>query len=287
MSEEDNYFGKKLKELRTEKGYTLTSLGNDIGYSNPYLSQIENGKKGIPSPEFLRKISDALDVDYEYLLYISGIIDNDLYQHKLQLEESHKKTDMEIHQLETELERILREYIVIQHSYNENNKSSSGTEEDNKILSQKSAQKEYQKIKLQEILRSKRMINQDLNEELNRLDELIKQESIDKKVENEKEVESQKNSIIDSFLDLFGENADEMAGINLPDFYDDDDAPDIRDFLNNHIVYYDGKLLDYKNKNLAIKILDVLFEDVEKNYPEDEEIEENTNKQNSIDTKND
>lgn len=54
-----NEFGKYLKALRKAKGMTLTKLAEDSGGSHPYLSQIENGKR-VPSPEIIRKISQAL-----------------------------------------------------------------------------------------------------------------------------------------------------------------------------------------------------------------------------------
>ncbi|MGG2057364.1 helix-turn-helix transcriptional regulator [Lysinibacillus pakistanensis] len=54
-------FGTLLKSLREEKGLTLTQLGDLTGYSNPYLSQIESGKrKKTPSPELIKKLADAL-----------------------------------------------------------------------------------------------------------------------------------------------------------------------------------------------------------------------------------
>lgn len=66
-------FGAYLKELRLEKGITLNKLADDIGFSNAYLSQIETGKKKkMPTPEFLQKISESLDVSYSVLLNKAG-----------------------------------------------------------------------------------------------------------------------------------------------------------------------------------------------------------------------
>ncbi|WP_217587022.1 helix-turn-helix domain-containing protein [Lentibacillus saliphilus] len=67
-------FGAILKKLRNNKGLTLTELGNKIGYSNPYLSQIETGKKGIPQPELLHKIASALEIDHTYLMFLAGYL---------------------------------------------------------------------------------------------------------------------------------------------------------------------------------------------------------------------
>lgn len=67
-------FGRYLKSLRDEKKLTLTELGKRIDYSNPYLSQIETGKKGIPSPKLLKLLSKELGVDFEELMFAAGYI---------------------------------------------------------------------------------------------------------------------------------------------------------------------------------------------------------------------
>lgn len=45
------------------------------GVSNAYLSQIENGKRGVPSPEIIKKLSKALGSDYEELMLVAGHIE--------------------------------------------------------------------------------------------------------------------------------------------------------------------------------------------------------------------
>ncbi|MFB6366218.1 helix-turn-helix domain-containing protein [Paenibacillus elgii] len=66
-------FGAYLKSLREAKGLTLTQLGDRIGYSNPYLSQIETGKKkNMPSPELLEKLVEPLGVEYADLMAAAG-----------------------------------------------------------------------------------------------------------------------------------------------------------------------------------------------------------------------
>src|SRR5690625_7281715 len=42
------------------------------GVSNSYLSQLENGKRGIPSPDIIKKISKGLKVDYNDLMIKAG-----------------------------------------------------------------------------------------------------------------------------------------------------------------------------------------------------------------------
>ena len=67
-------FGVYLKKAREEMGLTLSQLGELTGYSNPYLSQIETGKrKKAPTPELLKKLAEALgNVTYADLLAVAG-----------------------------------------------------------------------------------------------------------------------------------------------------------------------------------------------------------------------
>jgi transcriptional regulator with XRE-family HTH domain len=71
-------FGKYLRELRKSAGYTLEELGNAIGLSKPYLSNIEHGRRGIPDPDILRKLADPLRVTgitYDELMIKAGYVE--------------------------------------------------------------------------------------------------------------------------------------------------------------------------------------------------------------------
>jgi len=68
-------FGKYLRELRQKRNLTIRQIELMSGVSNAYLSQIENGKRGIPSPEILKKLSQALKVPYEELMAAAGYLD--------------------------------------------------------------------------------------------------------------------------------------------------------------------------------------------------------------------
>lgn len=71
-------FGAYLKELRKLQSLTIRQLEDKSGVSNAYLSQLENGKRGIPSPEILKKIHKPLDVDYDQLMEKAGYITPDM-----------------------------------------------------------------------------------------------------------------------------------------------------------------------------------------------------------------
>lgn len=69
-------FGAKLKEIRNEKKLTLLDLKKRTGYSDSYLSQIENGYKDLPKPALLRKLAAGLDVSHIYLMKLAGYSDS-------------------------------------------------------------------------------------------------------------------------------------------------------------------------------------------------------------------
>lgn len=66
--------GEYIKKTRNKRGYTLDELSERVGYSNPYLSQIENGRRGVPSPDLLKKLAKTLDVSYIHLLQKAGYV---------------------------------------------------------------------------------------------------------------------------------------------------------------------------------------------------------------------
>ncbi|MBS5910263.1 MAG: helix-turn-helix domain-containing protein [Paenibacillus macerans] len=68
-------FGEYLRSLRKKRGLTLVQLKDATSISQPYLSQMENGLKGIPSPETLKKLADPLGVSHTELMIRAGHIE--------------------------------------------------------------------------------------------------------------------------------------------------------------------------------------------------------------------
>jgi transcriptional regulator with XRE-family HTH domain len=48
-------FGKRLRELRRLKGVTQKTMAAELGLSAAYLSSLEHGRRGRPSPGFVRQ----------------------------------------------------------------------------------------------------------------------------------------------------------------------------------------------------------------------------------------
>lgn len=68
-------FGVYLKRIRKAKKMTIRQLELYSNVSNAYISQLERGDRGIPSPDILKKLSQPLGVDYNELMEKAGYID--------------------------------------------------------------------------------------------------------------------------------------------------------------------------------------------------------------------
>ncbi|MCY4726615.1 helix-turn-helix transcriptional regulator [Nocardioides sp. STR2] len=68
--------GDYLKEQRLAAQLSLRQLADQVGVSNPYLSQIERGLRK-PSAEVLQQLARALRVSAEQLYVRAGIVHPD------------------------------------------------------------------------------------------------------------------------------------------------------------------------------------------------------------------
>ncbi|CAM3456914.1 transcriptional regulator [Paenibacillus lactis] len=78
----DHRFGAYLKQIREDKGLSINQLAQAADISGSQISRIENGLRGIPKPQTLRKIADALEVPYEELMSKAGYLDSELSLHE-------------------------------------------------------------------------------------------------------------------------------------------------------------------------------------------------------------
>lgn len=69
-----NTFGKRIRDLRAAKNYSLRTLAPMVGVGFTYLSKIERGKLDFgefPSANLIQRLASALDADEEELLLLS------------------------------------------------------------------------------------------------------------------------------------------------------------------------------------------------------------------------
>ncbi len=71
-----NQLGDYLREQRTASRLSLRQLAEQVGVSNPYLSQIERGLRR-PSAEVLQQLSKALRISADQLYIRAGIVSPD------------------------------------------------------------------------------------------------------------------------------------------------------------------------------------------------------------------
>ncbi len=62
---------KVLKRLREKKNYSMKKAGKLLGYSDSYISQIENGRANIPKGENLFKFLELYEISPKYFQELS------------------------------------------------------------------------------------------------------------------------------------------------------------------------------------------------------------------------
>ncbi len=67
--------GETIKKIRKEKGITQINFSRKCGISQTYLSQIENNERN-PTIDILERISNALEIPYPVLSFLSITEDN-------------------------------------------------------------------------------------------------------------------------------------------------------------------------------------------------------------------
>ena len=71
-------FGARLRELRTEAGFTLSKLAERCNIDFTYLSKIESGALPPPSERVILQLAAALNADKDELLVLAGKIPADI-----------------------------------------------------------------------------------------------------------------------------------------------------------------------------------------------------------------
>ena len=67
-------FGKRVRELREQRGWTQKELTDRLGVSVSYISKVENERLHFgdyPSEKFIHKLAVELDADEEELLLLA------------------------------------------------------------------------------------------------------------------------------------------------------------------------------------------------------------------------
>lgn len=88
MKDPQRDFGQYMRELRIAKKLSMKKLEDLSGVSNAYISNIENGKRGIPSPDVIKKLHGPLGIAYDELMekagYLSASVRSELLPETIQ-----------------------------------------------------------------------------------------------------------------------------------------------------------------------------------------------------------
>lgn len=58
-------FGRRVRELRSERGITQKRMAADLGVSAAYLSALEKGNRGAPSWQFVQKVITYFNIIWD------------------------------------------------------------------------------------------------------------------------------------------------------------------------------------------------------------------------------
>ncbi len=84
------HFGEYIRNLRTNKGLTLTQLGAKLELDSANLSKIENGKREFDEKRLVLLASEFnLDFDALKIEFISQVIANKIYESSCSLDVLH------------------------------------------------------------------------------------------------------------------------------------------------------------------------------------------------------
>ena len=75
--EEDSQLGPNLRAVREQQKLSLRDIEKTSGLSNGYLSQLERGEVGHPSPTVLRKLAEGYEIELLILLRWAGYLDSE------------------------------------------------------------------------------------------------------------------------------------------------------------------------------------------------------------------
>ncbi|ODG93559.1 MULTISPECIES: helix-turn-helix domain-containing protein [Bacillaceae] len=74
IEDRSKIFAEFIRQSRLQKNLSIKCLGKKANVSHSYISQIENGKRGIPSTEIIRKLAEPLGVPVIQMFQLAGYV---------------------------------------------------------------------------------------------------------------------------------------------------------------------------------------------------------------------
>jgi len=100
LSEADLSFGKIIKAIREEKGFSVEDVAERGNIEPKYITQIEKGLRDVPSPRVLNNFSKGLGVPWMFLMakakHFKELFKNHLSEDLIELRKEHDLTVKEL-----------------------------------------------------------------------------------------------------------------------------------------------------------------------------------------------
>jgi transcriptional regulator with XRE-family HTH domain len=80
-------FGDELKRIRESRGMTVNQLAMYSEVSSATISRVENKKRGVPRPKYIKKLAEALKFPYTDLMRLAGYAGDEVTK-ELSIEET-------------------------------------------------------------------------------------------------------------------------------------------------------------------------------------------------------
>lgn len=256
-------FGQILRNLRNAKGMTLVELGKETGFSDGYLSMIENGHKGIPQPKTLKKIASSLEADYDLLMHKAGYISKEIYDKQMELKKEIKLRKSIIGDIEQDLNTMHERADLLRHEYHSLESSLTGSpydEDKTDLLKRIKNSLEHTLSRYSGALTVAKRAEEDIEDleiELNKINKLIEkrdqatvqeEEKINKEILSDVKRIISKNKEVRPFYKLTQEQINNL----------DKGALDIEKILSEDSqLNYKGKLLTSKEKKKIMALIEI------------------------------
>jgi len=100
LSDDDLNFGKIIKAIREEKGFSIEEVAERGNIDSKYIIQIEQGQRNVPSPRVLTHLSKGLGVPWMFLMakakHFEALFKNHLSEDLTELRKEHNLTVKEL-----------------------------------------------------------------------------------------------------------------------------------------------------------------------------------------------
>lgn len=90
MTKDDTFFGSAISAARKAKNWSLKNLAAQVlrgdgegPISSQYLNDIEYGRRNPSSDWMVKQLAEALDLDTDWLYYLTGWLPKDIRDKKL------------------------------------------------------------------------------------------------------------------------------------------------------------------------------------------------------------